>query len=295
MAKKKEEKPLIKVKPPTKTHVDEKGSPFYVENRVDVDELGDKSWIKLVYKAIDYFKEGRPREVIVQQLKEETGGKIAEDSIRSVIVSKASQIIAEEYEKNDEYVLGLHLSRYNQQIKELYTKITKLPENKVMKPWEIQEAINGCYYNIMDIMHHKERLLQLHNKKVVVRINQINNTLIREKKQKWDLSNLTLEERIDFLYLISKSKKSSYEISGVIKNIDRDQDGNEIEDAIIISETSLDKITQTTKRKEIEIIPNIALYDTFEKLREAFAKKARLEFEKAGTKIVNDVTGEGAL
>lgn len=294
MAKKVEKKKsLVKVKEPTKTHVDEKGSPFYLENRIDISELGEKSWIKWVYKAIDYFKQGIPREVIVQNLKEES--KISEDSIRSSILSKASQIISEEFEKNDEYVLGLHLERYQKEIKNLYLKIPKLEKRKDLGDWKKQEMINSCYFEILDIMFHKERLLQLHNKKVVVRINQINNTIIRERKNKWNLSNLTLSERVDFLNLVQKSKKNQFELHGVTQNVEESVDTQVIEDAIIVEENPLEKIKQVTVLPEQEIIPGVALLDTFEKLKKAFEEKARLEFEKAGTKITNDKTGEGKL
>lgn len=272
-------------------HSKEKGSPFYEENRVDEDRLDDSKYLKWCYRAIDLFKEGVSRELIVEIIAEEAKGKITPDEVSNVVVVRARQIISLEFEKNDKFVLGLHLQRYNDEIKKQYENIVKIDKNKKVKVWIRDQMIAGCYYTILDLMFHKEKILQLHNKKVTFRINQINNTIIRQKKPKYNLSLLTFEEKIKFLELIEKMKRNNDEIHGV-KLRDKKEEQEQIQEAEIIEEANVEKIENFETPKEVEKIEGNALNDAFEKLKQSLQKVAVEEFKRVGSKTID---GKGTV
>lgn len=272
-------------------HSKEKGSPFYEENRVGEDRLNDSKYLKWCYKAIDLFKEGVSREHIVEIITKEAKGKITEEEVSSVVVVRARQIISLEFEKNDKFVLGLHLQRYNNEIKTQYEKIVKLEKNKKLKVWEKEQEIASSYYTILDLMFHKEKILQLHNKKVTFKINQINNTIIRQKKPKYNLSLLTFEEKIKFLELIEKMKRNNDEIHGV-KLKDKKEEQEQIQEAEVVEETNVEKIENFETPKVEEKVMGDALNDAFERLRQNLQKVASEEFKNVGSKIIN---GQGTV
>lgn len=290
MGKKKTEEKKTVTRTPI-LHSKEKGSPFYEENRVEGERIDDSKYLKWCYKAIDLFKEGVSRELIVDMLSEEAKGKITWDEVNNVVVVRARQIISLEYEKNDKFVLGLHLQRYSDEIAKQYKNITKLAKNTKVKVWIRDQMIAGCYYTILDLMFHKEKILQLHNKKVTLKINQINNTVIRQKKPKFDLSKLTFEEKVKFLEYIEKMKRSNDEVFGV-KLKKKEGEGDQIQEAEIVEEVNVEKIENFETPREEEKIEGNALNDAFEKLKQSLQKVAVEEFKRVGSKTVD---GEGTV
>ena len=266
-------------------HIKEKGNPFYVENRVGEEYINDSKFIKWIYRAIDLFKEGKTKQTVFQVLEEECKGKIESTNLNDIVISRARQLISLEYQKNDKFVIGLHLQRYKKEIESLREKIKRTENKTKIDPHTKQQIINSYYYDILDLMYHQEKLLQLHNKKVVLRINQINNTYIERKSSKFNLNNLTFEEKKEFLQLVLKSKRTDNEIYGV-KLLEKEENKEEIEDAEIVEEkVNVDSIKVTEEKIVEEKQEGVALFDAFEKLRKTFEEKAKQEFEKVGGKI----------
>ena len=167
----------------------------------------------------------------------------------------------------------------------------KLEKNKKLKVWEKEQEIASSYYTILDLMFHKEKILQLHNKKVTFKINQINNTIIRQKKPKYNLSLLTFEEKIKFLELIEKMKRNNDEIHGV-KLKDKKEEQEQIQEAEVVEETNVEKIENFETPKVEEKVMGDALNDAFERLRQNLQKVASEEFKNVGSKIIN---GQGTV
>lgn len=279
--KKKEEKKLSDI---PKLHSKERGSPFYEENRVEGDLIDDSKYLKWCYRAIDLFKQGMTKQAIASQIESECKGKIPLTNIHDVVISRARQIISLEYQKNDKFVISLHLQRYKKEVESLREKIKRTESKTKIDPHTRQQIINSYYYDILDLMFHQEKLLQLHNKKVVVKINQINNTFIKKKISKFDLSLLNFQERKELLSLLLKSKRTDSEIYGVI--ISDKKEKKEIEEAEVIEEITNVENIQLVEKKEIEELqPGLGLLTTFEKLKKTFEEKAKQEFKRVGGKV----------
>lgn len=276
------DKPLKKV---PILHSNEKGSPFYEENRVSGEDLNDSIYLKWCYRAIDLFKQGVTRQLVVETLLEESKGKLSYERINDIVVTRARQIISLEYEKNDKFVIGLHLQRYKKEISSFHSKIAKVEKSKKYLSHIKLQMIASHYYSILDIMFHIERLLQLHNKKVILRVNQINNTFIQKEKSKFNLSTLTFEEKKDFLELLLKSKKTDNEMYGVKLTEKLLNSTEEIQDVEIIEETNVSKIKEVIPDQEEQREEGLALLDAFEKLKHTLQKKAEEEFKRVGGKV----------
>lgn len=283
MAKKKTQQKVAK----HQLHIGETGSAFYEENRTPLSDLPEKSWVKHVYKAIDLFKEGLPREAISEMLINSTG--LSEGAVRDTIVSKAALIIGEEYSKKQSDVVGLHLERYNQEIRSLKHKV-KVGYKNYKAEIRIKLQI-AAYFSIMDLMLAKEKLLGIHSKKFVFKFNQKNTTIVRGKTDKWDLTQLTPDERREFLELVMKSKRTSNEVYGVIINNNVTTTTTEpYEEAeyeeILDGPVNVDKIQQKIPLPEKDETPNLAIIDVRTKLQLALERKAKEEFQRAGSKTV---------
>lgn len=266
-----------------KTHTDETGNPFNKEARIPLDKLSEKSWTRHVYRSIDLFKEGLTRIQIQEVLKEDT--KLSDSTI-SLIIEKSQSIISQEFSKDDISVVGLHTERYNREINLLKRKI-EVGFKKYSQPIQIKLKISA-YFDMLDVMYQKEKLLQLHNKGLTIRVNQNNNTVIKEKKLNFNLDTLLFEEKVELLRLLNKSKKTSDEISGVILSKNKDIEEAEIIEETVTTVTNVDLIKQTVPEVVEERVPNMAFIDVKERLRLALENKAREEFKKAGSKIVDD-------
>lgn len=260
-----------------KTHVDEKGSPYDIENRVDLSLLPEKSWIKHIYKAIDLLKEGSTRSITAQLISEQTG---IEAKDLDTVITAAVKVIEDEYCKKSDTVIGLHVTRYDRDIKEILNRNF----NRYSEAVKVKMKI-GAYLDLLNILYSKEKLLQLHNKKVVFRLNQKKTTVVREVTPKYDISNLTLQEKIDFLELINKSKKTSSELAGVILK-DRTKENVTIDiDHEDVTETNVEKIKQIAPEEEKVIPASPPILDITEKIKQRLLEKQAEALREVGSKM----------
>lgn len=259
----------------------EKGSPFYPENRIDEKWLRNDKRTQLIYQAIDLFKEGLNKSMVESILKEED--KRLSDSVLNLIIIEAKNIIDDEYSKQSETIIGLHLTRYDNEINDLFNRDFSMLDIRSVRKVQV-----ATWMSILDTMFQKEKLLGLHNKKLIVRFNQKNTTIVKSTNERYDLSKLTLQEKVDFLSLINKAKKDSNELFGVLSN--RKSEDQIVEDIQHeeIDQPNISKIEQIQPEVEPDPPTNTALIDVTTKLALALKKKAQEEFTKAGSKTVRE-------
>lgn len=260
----------------TRLHTLEKGSPFHEKNRV-VGKLAVKE-IQYVYRAIDLMKEFVPKSVIAEMLETETG--ISQTYFLSNYIPLASKIITEEYLKKGDELIGLHLSRYNKDINSILLRDYKKYDEDARERKKTYD-----FFNLLDILSQKEKLLGLHNKNFTVKIFQQNNLTINQKTKtnKYNLDKLSLHEKIELLELISLTKQNR-EV-GIIK-MSREVEKEKIEEAVVVvEETNVEKI-EIVKEATIDSLPPPTLLTIQEKIRLKLEEVAREEFKKAGSKTV---------
>lgn len=120
------------------------------------------------------------------------------------------EIIAEAYKqlykalhRDREYIFQLHMSRYE----ELYKRSTDMVDKHGMSlnakdNWPI---IVGRYQTAMRILKLKEDLLGVHNKDLVIEIENNNTTIIDDGESgKIKMKDLTLEEKIELLSMLKE-------------------------------------------------------------------------------------------
>jgi len=264
-------------------HTAEKGTPFYAENRVDVEKLPKKSQIKTVYRAIDLLKEGKSRQKTKEQLEWEGFNKTLDEDKLEEFIDIAADIIATEFLKKDEVVIGIHIERYNEELKRLQKL---LDGNFPGVPVSVRIAsIISTYSSMMDVMYQKEGLLQLHSKNTVIKVNQQNNIIHRTRKEKFDFSILSFDEKVELLNLITKTTMSDSEISGVILNTGKkDEVVIDIEHEEV-KELNIDKIKQEVPPVPEAELSMLAIFELKEKMKKVMEQRAKEEFKKSGGKI----------
>lgn len=256
-----------------KLHKGERGSPFHEKNRVKTDIKS----LKTIYRAIDLFKEGLPRALVTEII---TNEKLITPTDVGELVGLGLRVIEDEFASDDQTTIGLHLTRYNKDIDDLLF----IAENDYADGSMIKYKIN-TYLTVLEIMFAKEKLLQLHNRNTILKINQRNTTIVQKETQpKYKLGKLSLEERIELLQLINKSKS----IDGDdIKSITETQQEEYVEFTELKGTqegANVEKIEKVTPVVEGERIPGGALLDVRERLRQSLERKAQEEYRKIGSK-----------
>lgn len=233
------------------------------------------SYKAYIHESVLLFKKGWSRKKIVDHIIEQS--KLSHEVVYYIIVTQASQIISDEYINKGESLIGLHLERYNRDIQSLQEK-TYDHINDYSKQLQAKIADK---FELLQLLHQKEKFLQLHSKTTVVKLNNS-----KTKSNRFDFKKLTHSNKIEMLKLLEKCK-GTVEISGVKLSSYSNQ---EIEEAEIIEETSsttvnVDKIQTITHTEVITTTPAVNLEQVTEKIRQALLKKAQEDFKQKGGKV----------
>jgi len=121
-----------------------------------------------------------------------------------VLMRKAYEQIRNTLHKDREYIFQLHMNRYE----ELYQQ-AMIMEDHYNRPLEIKRDWKVISYKLqtaLKILKQKEELIGLHNKDVVIEIENNNTTVINDKSGGIVLMKLTLDERIELLNYLRQAR-----------------------------------------------------------------------------------------
>ena len=183
-------------------------------------------------------------------------------------------------------VISEHIKRYDNEIKRLreYRPTTS-------NPAFYRKLLNEANMCLLDTLHQKERLLGFHSKSFSLKIyNTINVNSNKIKKDSFDLSKLTLNEKIEFVNLINKATKTEDEMDPNVKiEITKNKKEEETIDIEHI-EVKKEEVQEKTNIELIEVEePEERIYNDekmdaqitiSEKLKQALLKKAEIEFSR---------------
>lgn len=226
------------------------------------------------------LREGMSEKKIVEELLI-ANDKFTPENIQ-FIMHRASLEIAGEYSRDRGSIIGLHVRRYNDHFKkEIENKHEKVQDFLLRKNLRLQSLLL-C----IDILFAKERVLQIHAKDTQIKIFNKLNAKIKERKIAYDLSTLTLEEKIDFLNLVTKAKRSSGEVFSV-QTVEK-QVAEDVEAEVTdVKNENIKLITNTnTLQEEEKKLPQKTVNDVFERMRQALEKKAHKDLVAKGAKDV---------
>lgn len=202
------------------------------------------------------------------------------------VLHQASQLIANQYSRDRKNVIALHLRRYNQELEELKSFFIDQEYENIPSKFRVNVQL-GKLGSWIEVLNAKERVLQLHAKETQVKIYNKLNTKVKEKKVSFDLSKLTLQEKIDFLSLIQKSKRTQNELMGIVSSAPVTQQQVEDIEHEVVETANVEAIKQTNLPKpQKAITPRETLDDLTDKLKQTLLKKAEEEFKKAGAKRI---------
>lgn len=199
------------------------------------------------------------------------------------VLTKASAIIASQYPKDRATIVGIHVKRYNQDYDDIVMWFEEQQYLQVPEKYRKQTQI-AKLFDALDLLEAKERVLQLHTKNTQIKVYNTLNAKVKEKKAIFDLSTLSLTEKIDFLSLIVRSKKSHSEVLGVIPHGTKreNQITEDIEVEIVPPNITKIKQTNIPLPAPQPQQPEVLLTNITDKIKKALEKKAQQDFEAKG-------------
>lgn len=218
------------------------------------------------------------------------------------IIGEVSRNLRDEYGKDKNHVMALHIERYNHDIiniLSLENHIEKAKEaDELGEQYEFPDGFDfgktkmrliNRYFDALSTILQKEKVLQMHSNGFLVSI--VNNLNIEKKEKKqYDLSKLTFEQKIDFLNLLLKSKKNDFEVGSVIlRSPDVQQKTIDIVHEVIEEGVNIDKIKHEEQPPAIPMQTGTAIYDVNQKLAETLKKRAEEAYRNAGSKTVGKI------
>lgn len=200
------------------------------------------------------------------------------------VMHEASQSIANQYARDRKSVIALHLKRYNQEIILIQDFFRDKEYESIPTKFRLKVML-GKLSSWLQVLNAKEKVLQLHSKDTQVKIYNKFNAKVKERKNMFDLSSLTLEEKIEFLNLVQKSSRSQNDLLGIIASEEKVKQITEDIEHEVVDQPNIDLIKQTNLPvKPKAQRPNETLDDITNKLKQALLKKAEEQFKKAGAK-----------
>jgi hypothetical protein len=199
------------------------------------------------------------------------------------LIQQAKASISKDFTKDRDYIVGQHVKRYDRDIQRLlhYMPRTADPQKGI-------EQKSNAYLRMIDTMGQKEKLLGYHAKNFNIKINNETIVTVKEKKKKWNLENLTLEEKIELLRLIGKSKRSDGEMYGIVLH-GEEAKAKDAEFVQLKSADTGENIHEINVAhvdlKAIKAEP-VTLLSAQEKLKQALLEQAKKAFKAAGSKDV---------
>lgn len=181
-------------------------------------------------------------------------------------------------------VIAEHIKRYDVEIKRLRDFVPN-----TSNPAFARKIANEAKLCLLDTLHQKEKLLGFHTKNFSLKVyNTININNKKIKKDDFDLSKLTLNEKIEFVNLINKATRTEDELDPgyVNQKIKSNETTIDIEHEEIVTEKveekslNIEKIELEEVEEKIDIDYVPAQITISDKLREALRKKAEEQFSK---------------
>jgi hypothetical protein len=226
----------------------------------------------------DLLQNNYSRDQIKRELLNESQqkGRTLVETELLTIINKSQRNLSEQYDKDREFVVSLHLARYNEEInKRMNVDVSEF--NK----FRAKEVKNYSYLQALEALYQKEKVLGLHTKALQIKINNKNNVKVKVYKKRYKMENLTLSELIEMNSLVEKCKKSEDQISEIIlREKPVVQETEDIEYTEIINDNVkqiAEKVVPFHLRTDT---PNKNLLDVEEKMMETFRKNAEEEFKK---------------
>ena len=188
-----------------------------------------------------------------------------------VIYKIARKQLSQEYDRDREFVIANHINRYNKEIKRLFN-IDVSEFNK----WKAAEMKTYAYFNLLEVLQQKEKVLGLHSKRLHIKINNEINLKTKKETPTLNLSALTLQEKIELYHLLQESEIDQENMS-IIPSTKHKVNKEEIEDAEYVEELpNIDSI----KAKEISPTKEVDNPNTLLTLQEKLAQANLKAFEK---------------
>jgi len=228
--------------------------------------------------ASDLLQNNYSRDQIKRELLSESqqkGRTLVETELLSII-NKSQRNLSEQYDKDREFVVSLHLARYNEEInKRMNVDVSEF--NK----FRAKEVKNYSYLQALEALYQKEKVLGLHTKALQIKINNKNNVKVKVRTKHYKMQNLSLSEMIEMNSLIEKCKKSEDQISEIIlREKPVVQETEDIEYTEIIN----DNVKQiAVKKVPLHLQPESSqrnLLDVEEQMMATFRKNAEEEFKR---------------
>lgn len=237
-----------------------------------------------IKSAASYFREGFSEQKSADLVKSNYP-QLTQQNVQLVLY-KASNQIAEQFVKDRKSIVAIHVRRYDQEVKGVLEWMDNEEYEEVDPRFQTKTVLNKLECAV-DSLIAKERVLQIHNKETQVRIfNKLN---AKVKKVMFDLSPLSLQEKIELLNLMSKAKKSDLELMGVVlRETDNKVQSEEIQDAEFeVVNTNINQIKRVNEEEVvIERVPKKKVTDLTDLIKKTLEKQAEKEFKNKGAKQV---------
>lgn len=230
-----------------------------------------------VYVA-DLFKQGLSDDEIKHHLIIQKGM-----SIHSAggYLSTGRAIIRNDFIKDRETTIGLHLRRYDKDIQQLLTIQPRT--SNFAKSNEIK---TNAYIQLIDLLGQKEKLLGFHSRSFNIKINNETNVKVIQKSSKYDLTKLSVDEKLELMNLLNKAKILNKESIGIIPNPKKlIQEVQDVDYVDVTNESinidSIEKFGEEKKYLPEKVV--MPIVDAKFKLAQALKERAQKAFIEAGS------------
>jgi hypothetical protein len=233
----------------------------------------------------DAFHEGYSESAITEKVKQ--AFPILNDAGVQIAIHRGSKLIADQHSREGKSVVALHVRRYNKEIKDLLEG-----KNAELESEDLEEGMDGVKRRkiriyqlqvLLNVLYAKEKVLQLHKKDTQVKIfNKLNAKVTKRKPI--DLKALSLEEKVEFLQLIQKTKPLQNELV-TIKSAQVKQEQQITEDIPHeeIKKLNVEQVVTYNEKKEAPAPKSKKSLDNVtDKLKAALQRKALLEIRSKG-------------
>jgi hypothetical protein len=232
--------------------------------------------------AAEGFRDGLSEIAIAEKIK--TAYPILNEAGLQIAIHRGSKLIADQHSRDGKSVVALHVRRYNKEIKDLLEG-----KNAELESEDLEEGMDGAKRRkiriyqlqvLLNVMFAKEKVLQLHKKDTQIKIfNKLNAKVV--KKKDIDLTALTLQEKVEFLKLIQKTKPDQQQLI-TIKSTQIKAEENVTEDIQHeeIKKLNVENVITYNERKELPAPKTKKNLDNVtEKLKAALQRKALIEIQ----------------
>lgn len=250
----------------------------------------DSQMETIVYEMIDLIKSGVSldgcKSIFMERINPNTHRLFHERFLQDCVL-RANKLIKQVYEINKTDLIGVHIQRYDQEVNRLLNIPTPREEEyeNIKHYWADFNRKCLSMSQCLDALQQKEKLLGIHTKSFKLIINNEEETIVREKKLKIDITLLTLEEKIELNSLLEKSRRTDDEIGGVILREKRDSVVEDVEHEEISDRLNVDRMEN--KQPLVIVEPNpegLMLESIQDKMHKRLQQAAKEALIKKGSR-----------